>query len=399
MTTGEEISSSSEDGVAAPLGPADERAQDVEDVEAAIRRRVEEQADAWFPGSAGLPVQLHRMVERPRAVLYGVHIGDRSRQPQILAKVRRGWPGRELPGGRPRLMSGALSSSELTALEYDGLTRIRAMVPRGDPDFGAVRPLDHLVAADTILMEFVGSRTLRQLMMSESRLFRWRAPSRRPTARAWGLAGAWLRAFQAQMPPGTRPARQTSRSDVVDRFLAYDDFLRARLGDRALGGVAFEGAELAAEVLPERLSMAVGHGDYAPRNVFVDADGRVSVFDPLPRWVVPRLEDLARFLVAIRMQGIQLHTRGAAYPEQALERWERDVINGFRGATELRLPEVRCHQLLITLDKWSALVDTPSAGIRNRVRTASLELGSGYLRGEARRLIRLAESGSGSDGG
>ena len=39
--------------------------------------------------------------------------------------------------------------------------------------------------------------------------------------------------------------------------------------------------------------MAVGHGDYAPRNLFVDRSGRVTVIDPMPRWVVPRVEDIA----------------------------------------------------------------------------------------------------------
>jgi hypothetical protein len=336
-------------------------------------------------------------VERPRAVLYAVHLGEGAGRPQVLAKVRRSWPDTVLAvGARPRLTPSLLPASEQTALEFAGLTAIQAIFGSGEPAFGAVRPLDHLVADDTILMDYVDAPTLRDALARTSRLSL--AYGRRPSpghVDAWWRAGAWLRTFQQEMPGKGLLVRQATRDEVVDRFEAFGTFLTDRIGARAAGDAAQRGARWAADVLPPRLPLAVGHGDYAPRNVFLHRDGRLAVFDPLSRWLVPRFEDLCRFLVAFRMQGLQLHTHGLAYSAGELERRERAVIEGYCGSEAVRLPELRCYQLLITLDKWTALVDSPSSNWSGRLRSASLQRAAGYLREETRRLVQLVESGRG----
>jgi hypothetical protein len=128
--------------------------------------------------------------------------------------------------------------------------------------------------------------------------------------------------------------------------------------------------------------------------VFLLGAGRPAVFDPLPRWAVPRFEDLCRFLVALRLQGLQLHTHGLAYGRAELDRHEQQVIEGYRGDEQLSLPELRCFQLLITLDKWSALVDSPSGGVTGRLRGASVAAATGFLSREAGRVLDLGESGA-----
>ncbi|MDP5183792.1 hypothetical protein QOZ88_14225 [Blastococcus sp. BMG 814] len=357
-----------------------------------IRQRVAECADQWFPGTGARPhVRLRRLVDRPRAVLYAVHVGHRTARPQVLAKVRRGWSDavRDV-GARPRLTPSLLPASEQTALEFTGLTAVQAMFGNGNPEFGAVRPLDHLADHDTVLMEYVAAPTLRDVLVGASRFSpRIGRRSRRGDEETWRRAGAWLRVFQQQMPAAGLPVRQATRDDVVDRFEAFGGFLTDRLGTRTAGEAVRSGARLAADVLPARLPLAVGHGDYAPRNVFLLEDDRLAVFDPLTRWRVPRVEDLCRFLVALRMQGLQLHTHGAAYSAEDLDRRERAVIDGYRGDGALPAEEMRCHQLLITLDKWAALVDSPSRSIPGKVRSASLRAASGYLRQETERLVRL----------
>ena len=105
------------------------------------------------------------------------------------------------------------------------------------------------------------------------------------------------------MPHDGLPVRQGRREDVIAMFHAYDEFLGRRLGPRRVGDLARRAAELAASALPEETPLAVGHGDYAPRNVFVGQDGSLMVFDPMPRWAQPRLEDVCRFLVGLRSAG------------------------------------------------------------------------------------------------
>lgn len=364
-------------------------------LEQAIHARVAERAGSWFPDVGPRPdVRLRALVERPRAALYAVHLGDAER-PRVLAKVRRGWPGGEdggWAGTRPRLVSHPVPAAEQVALEYSGLRAIFDMVEPTDPRFRTVRPLDHLVEHDVLLMEYVAAPTLRQLFASESRLNLPGSSSSRPVpGEVWGRVGAWLRQFQEQVPATGLPQRQATRGEVVERFGAYADFFATRPGGRAIGEVARQGAQLAADVLPERLALAVGHGDFAPRNVFVHDDGRIAVFDPLPRWAAPRLEDLCRFLVSVRLPGVQVYSHGAAYGRAGLDRREEQVIAGF-GTQDLDLAELRCLQLLLTLDTWSSVIDGAPSSWSGRLRQAAAARAEGHVRRETLRLLDLART-------
>jgi hypothetical protein len=68
------------------------------------------------------------------------------------------------------------------------------------------------------------------------------------------------------------------------------------------------------------------------------------------------------------------------------------VLTGYLADDNSCLAQVRSYQLLILLDKWSALVAASQSGrsFNRRVQRASLRLASGYLRGQARRLLELA---------
>jgi hypothetical protein len=364
-------------------------------VEDVLLRRVAERAEEWLPGvGAGPPVELRLLRERPRALLYRIDVGEGPGRRLLLAKVRRGWPGSaQQAGARPRLVPDLLPAAEQTALEFAGLTAIHALFGADGQEFGAVRPLEHLAAEDAIVMEYVDAPTVRDVLAGGRRAaLPGRRSARLRRADACRRSGAWLAAFQQQMPHEGLPARQATRDEVVDRFQAFTQFLTGRLGARAVGDAARSGARLAADVLPERLPLAVGHGDYAPRNLFALSNGRVAVFDPLCRWRVPRLEDLCRFLVAVRLQAAQLHTHGAAYGTRELDRCEAALIGGYRGAQDLPLPELRCYQLLITLDRWCALLDSPAGTPVGRLRRTSVVRASGYLRRETRRLVQLADA-------
>jgi Phosphotransferase enzyme family len=371
------------------------------EIEDVIRARVSSRAQEWFPGIGQSPaVRIDILSRRPSCSLFVARVGSEPAAPRILAKARSASGGRDTvlrpPAGtvaRPTLgTAGPLTPFEQTAAEYRALQSIRALFGSDHPAFGAVRPLDWLPEEATILMDYVDADTLRQRVMGELRVRRPWASADARDARPWRRAGDWLREFQDSPPPRSLPARQSTRDEVVERFTAYHEYLAAQLGSRGVGDVARRGAALAAEVLPERLPLAVGHGDYAPRNMFVSADARVTVFDPLPRWTVPRYEDLCRFMVSLRLLGVQVHTRGAAIDERRIEEHERQVLTGYLADDHGCLAQVRSYQLLILLDKWSALVAASTSGrsLNRRVQRASLRLASGYLRGQARRLLELA---------
>jgi hypothetical protein len=370
------------------------------EIEDVIRARVSSRAHEWFPGVGQSPaVQIDILSRRPSCSLFVARVGSQPGAPRILAKARSAsaepGPAALAPAGnvpRPTLGTGSLTPFEQSAAEFRALQSFRALFGGDHPAFGAVRPLDWLAAEATILMDYVDAGTLRQRVMGELRVRRPLAGADAPDPLPWHRAGEWLRAFQSSPTMQPLPARQSTRDEVAERFTAYHDYLAGQLGARGVGDVARRGAALACEVLPERLPLAVGHGDYAPRNMFVSADARVTVFDPLPRWRVPRYEDLCRFMVSLRLLGVQVHTRGAAIDERRIEEHERQVLSGYLADDDSCLAQVRSYQLLILLDKWSALVAASQSGrsLNRRVQRASLRLASGYLRGQARRLLELA---------
>jgi len=349
-----------------------------------ITEQVADRAAWWYPELSG-PVQvgLRRVRDRPSCSLYAVRVTGRDgTSRQVLAKIRSEAPtGPPHRPGRPRLAGAAVGPEELTGFEYDGLRAIEAFAGRYPASFGAVRPLAQLPGRATLLMEYVEARTLRQALLAESRLVSWlpRLGGTGAHPSTWHHVGAWLRTFHDELPADGTSARQQTRDCVVERFEAYGAYLAEQLGDRALGQIASAGAVLAADVLPARLPMAVGHGDFAARNMFVDGQGRVTVFDPMARWRVPRLDDLCRFMVSLRLLGLQVQTRGAAYAATELARREEAFLAGYFVDGVVPRDQLRCYQLLLVLDKWSALVHA-AAGTRGRQRNA-------YIRDEARRLL------------
>lgn len=367
------------------------------EVRQAIADRVARDVESWFPGTPPCaPVHVRPFGSRRRSQLYAVSVGQPTAAPVIVAKVRTPHSATGGRAGRPRrptLAPAAVDEEELTSREYAGLRLLQATFSDGDARFGAVRPLAHLEAHNTILMGFLPGPTIRDLILRSSRLCPARYRPRDPTPDdLLPRVGGWLRKFHDGAPTGHYPARQATGRDVVAHFSAVEEHLGRRLG-RRFGDLAGAGSALAADVLPPgALPLKPGHGDFAPRNVVVEDSGRLVVIDPLIRWAVPAPEDLCRFLVGLRLLGLQVHTQGAAFGAGELDRWEQLVISGYYG-DRVPVATLRCHQLLILLDKWSAMLEPARRGSwRTGVTTVSQALATRYVRREARRVLRLARS-------
>lgn len=357
-----------------------------------IAERVTAGAIQWFPDLAGTPtVRIQLLSRRPGCLLYVAHLGEGADCHRVVAKVRQPVASKTerarhevRPGLRRELVTASL---ELAALEYDGLREIERVVGPDHPMLGVVRPLDLVPGQPIVLMDYVEATTLRDRCVARNRLT---SLLRIPRAQVlspepWRRAGEWLRRYQREATHAESVADLQRRHEVVDRFEAYADFLARRLGRRESGDLAREGAAWAATVLPDRLPIALGHGDFAPRNLFVDARQRVTVFDPMPRWRVPVYEDPSRLVVGLRLLGLQVQTRGAAFRRGDVEAVEEQVYAGcFRD--EMPFEQLRCYQLLVLLDKWSALVELAQSR-RSGVRGSVYRFTNGYLRREARRLL------------
>lgn len=370
-------------------------------IEQVVAQHVAAHAATWFPELGSAPATaVNPLSIRPRCSLYVVRLEGGNATRAVVAKVRRAEPDEEgrTPDRppRPRLRTLSATVAELAELEYEGLRSIADLVGPEHPRFGTVLPLGHLGAYSVVLMEYVAAPTLRAAFVAESRtaVARRSRQTRVPPEAAWRNAGAWLRAFHALPPDRTRLARQLTRPQVLERFHAYGEFL-ARSGCRSAAGIATTGARLAGDRLPERLPPVVGHGDFVARNIFFDAAGRVTVFDPMPRWQVPSYEDICRFLVGMRLSGLQVNTQGIAYSQGALQRREDLFLGGYFGPDEVPHAAIGSYQLLILLDKWSALVDSAArgSGVGAGARRLLMKAVSVYIAREAQRLVDRTRAG------
>jgi hypothetical protein len=347
-----------------------------------VAERIAPHTHEWFPDLPHDGFVVRVLADRPKSVLLTVHL-DHAEVPAALAKLRRDSNGSPGVGGRPRLRNEPTTAEQLTLLEWAGLEAIEQAC--GDTTgLGVVRPLLLMRDHAGLVMSFVDAPTLRSTVLGLSRL---RRGGRLEDAVAGcTLAGRWLRAFQERAGESDRPVRQGTREEVTDRLLAYGEFL----GSRAWRRVAEAGVQLVTELFPHDLPLAVGHGDFAPRNMLL-GDGRLTVIDPLPRWQVPVYDDLCRFLVGIRLIGGQVHTHGLAISSGAIGALEEAAVAAYLAPDADRSP-LRVYQLLILMDKWTAMRDNPRRDVPGRLARRSAALADHRVRAEAVRLLDLASA-------
>jgi hypothetical protein len=173
---------------------------------------------------------------------------------------------------------------------------------------------------------------------------------------------------------------------VASLHLQYGRYLGGSLCDASVEKLARAAGEMAAAVLPDSLPLVVGHGDFAPRNVLLANAGPLVVLDPMPRWRVPRFEDIARFTVGMRLVAPQIYSLGGAFSRRDLDRREAHFLSGYHGDEPIPADAIRSYQALIMLDKWAALVDSQRVG-QSRVRRGFFRAFNQYLLREASRLL------------
>ena len=367
-----------------------------DDLVAAVKAEANLNADRWFPGIDARRVRARVLSidARARCFLHRIELDDGRVRRTVVVKVRHSQARlrrRDRFNERPVLNPERTMSDEQTARrEYDGLQSIAEALGHEDERFGVLRPLAWLPNHSAIVMDLVQEPTLRDRLLETSRNRLRRGAAMNETA--WNNAGAWLRIFHDHKTRLTLPPRIETGRQVAEMYGDYADFLLERTGaSSSLLEFKELAVELAARSLPAELPLCPGHGDFVANNMFAGAAGRVTVFDPLIRWRVPRYQDLGTMTVGIRIVPIQAMTLGLSLPERDLGRYEDAVLGGYFGSEEVPLRTVRAYQLLVLLDRWSDLVSKqiPHGKVRPRLHELRVQLASRHCQRETRRLLLL----------
>lgn len=370
-----------------------------------VAASVASEGGMWFPELAGQRPRLRFLAGqvRPRCVLYRFDLDTERVTRPIIVKVRHSRPElRRLDrfeGQRPVLAPvRAMSDRDNARREYDGLGLIQEMLRDADPcRFGVLRPLAWLPEHAAIVMDLVEHPTLRSALLRESRT---RTGRRAPVGEApWRNAGAWLRMFQTHRSAPVVPPDGAVPLSVGDTYREFGGFLVERVGSRPLLETLRDaGDQVAASALPTEPALGTAHGDFVANNMFVGAGGRITGFDPLPRWNVPLHLDLATLLVNTRVLPLQAASQGWALPSAVLDRYEAAVLQGYFGTEAVPHREVVAFQLLVLLEKWAAIVSKriQRGRVRPQLHQVRVRLVSHFYDREARRLFRALE---GADAG
>jgi hypothetical protein len=343
-------------------------------------------------------VELLRTLDHRRSCIYLFQVTGDNFQRGILAKVaKRSSFGPEAHNleavanpDRPRLVPQVELATVRPEIQYRSLSLVHEHFDRlADPRFGAVRPLDYLPSLNAIVMEVVHESTLRRLL--------WKAT--RPVApftnanleKAFRNVGAWLRTFHHLPDSNTLPPLRARREEVIEALEQYADFLTHRVGhDRFLRAAVATAAAHASQALPDPLPLGMGHGDFAPRNVLVGANCRVTVIDMLCKLRVPIYEDLMYFANELRAARMQKLAYGIALSSASLDRYEHELLTGYFEPEPPPRRAMAFFRLLIVLDKWSALVEREDRLRRGRhaLRVANRALRDRNFRSETWRAVK-----------
>ena len=358
--------------------PRPSREADATPAAHAFRAHLAEHAREYFPeiGPGSVRVSLRREDARAYSTMFEFEIDGGAAARSVLVKQPAARERAERPRDAPRQdrprRAAVLDPARKGEAEFAALEMIHAAFERlADPRFGTVAPLDFVRPQQALVMEKIESPRLTEILMRGRR-----GPGSRPGEALAPLhtAGAWLRAWHALDCFAPAGVRHATRDEFVAYVAAQAGYLA---GDTRHAGllarVRARVETVAAAVLPAELPLGTTHGDFAPRNVLVGPEGRVTVIDTLARWRAPVYEDLSDFLFALKASKPQVYAQGAIFSRPVLASWEDAFLDGYFGAERPPYQALRLFEAQALLDRWAsahraALGATGPAAVKSRVR-------------------------------
>lgn len=315
-------------------------------------------APGWLGCSGEASIILHSVNHRPQSTLISVGVDVAGICKELLIKSPKVVT--YDPRYQDRLLkpvSGPLAKSRL---EFEALSAIAGHFKKlADPRFGWIEVYAHLENPPATVVERVSEPTLDKLLRRPEL-----ATAGYDTLTVFRNLGAWLAEYHGILMPRLE-LREADASQVIEGMLKLVDIIsKSDTWPRLPSDIAEFIRQQAPRVLPAELVMGLGHGDFAPRNVFVGTGSRVTVIDSLGRYRAPIYEDIAYLLVELLSGATRLKHRGLPLSSSELASMRAALLDGYGIADDTVL---RIFELRALLDKWRSLAQrSRSKDLRGR---------------------------------
>jgi aminoglycoside phosphotransferase (APT) family kinase protein len=175
----------------------------------------------------------------------------------------------------------------------------------------------------------------------------------------------------------------TTRTDFITTLHEMSAFIADSGADTAfLQRMSNEVISAAERILPEILPCGLSHGDYAPRNILVGADGRVAVIDTPGSSSSTIYLDLGYFLANTWTLMPSVLTRGMLPSSKILEAVEHSFLQGYFPDDSSERDAVHLYRILTLLARWATAIQAqrrrsitskPALHLFYRARTAHIQ--------------------------
>ena len=327
--------------------------------------------------------------ERRRATLYRFEVSNNAQTRFVFVKVPFGLskttPTNERVYEKPLLYPPVdlhdRHRRHYTALKaiYEYFTNLNIQT------LGAIRALDYLPEHHAVFTEESADPKLGQLFLRKNRFYALFSDGE--LSPAFRNVGAWLSAYHNMPKEEDVDTRHAHRKDYVEAILKLKIFLVKTLGDECF----FETVSSilrneSGKALPNSLPLALGHGDFSPRNILIGPNARVTVLDTFAAWRTSLYEDIGYFLNDLNMSYLQVVSQGFAFDAGQLAAYEQAFLEGYFDHEPIPYSAVRLYEALALLDKWSSLIarlyERPNA-----IQIVKLRLASRYFKRRVTSLL------------
>lgn len=338
--------------------------------ETALLTELARRAPGWLDQPAPGSASILRVEDRTQSVLIRADIEAGSVRAPVVVKIPL--PAPVLAASGYRMFDPVPDPVTKSQFEYATLAAVDEVVTALDDDrFGRARAYGHLPELGAIVVGFVEGRTLDRVLRRGRRPAELDDRRLEAVHRAGALLSVVHSASNAHMVERDKSAQDVA-ADVMDLI----DYLRTQ--GRA-GRLEQPLRWLATEFPHDDLwpsESVMGHGDFAPRNIFVDDDLRVTTIDLLGRFRFPPQVDVAYLLVELTTGSTRYSRPGLPWSGRWADRLRRSLLMGYPMDDD---PVLWFFEIRALLDKWRSLADrsetrrSPQSAAQDRVRELVVE--------------------------